>query len=215
MNFETKYLIRWGIPGWIILLYIIILLTLNSPIEVINSLTKKPIEALGFIIAMSGIGVPLGYIMYQLYFGFNWVSKKDKQINKITSCIDNYTRKYSNDELEYMRIEYLWQSELSLLDDDKRNYIAERYRHLISTTHSMGALAASLFISFLISLFIIEKIKLGLLDSSIIIISEVLLIGVTALNCKYYSDLTKNFQGSFLNEFINDENRNNQRKCNI
>ncbi|MGG1675501.1 hypothetical protein ACIFOT_07045 [Neobacillus sp. NRS-1170] len=212
MKFDTKYLIRWGIPGWVFLLSILFLYgTYHS--SFIKVFSSDPIKLLSFVVAVASIGVPVGYIFHQLYFGLFWVMSKTKGVKYITKHIEGYQRKFPNDvDEEYYHLEYLWQSELSLLEQTKRDYIAERYRHLLSTTHSLGVLGVSLFWSFIVSLYVFKKLEMTFEDRftyGTIIAGMVVLI---FLNYLYYSEKTQAFQGMFLNEFINDKERNKERK---
>ncbi|MCM3724611.1 hypothetical protein M3226_02700 [Neobacillus cucumis] len=215
MKFETKYLIRWGIPGWVFLLTVGIFLIVSKDIDAFKLINKDPVKSLSAIITLASIGVPVGYLFHQLYFGYSWVASKRKGIYKITGNITGYIRKFPNDdEKEYLYLEYLWQSELSLMNQNKRDYLAERYRHLLSTTHSLGVLFFSVLTSFIISLFIIKSISLGALDIVLVVSIEVVILGFIWLNYYYYSSTAMNFLGLFLNEFINQPERNQQRITN-
>jgi hypothetical protein len=205
VNFETKYLIRWGIPGWVLLLSLGIVAALVNDLKLITLITEDPIKLISLIVSMAGIGVPVGYLIHQIYFSFFWVRSKKKGVEAIISKIEGYVRKYQDNESEYNYLEYLWQSELSLLAQDKRDYIAERYRHLLSTTHSLGVLFVSLLFSLLFSFVVVKDIILFVLVS-------VLVLGFLFLNYFYYSKATNDFKGLFLNEFINDPERNKNRK---
>lgn len=212
MKFETRYLIRWGIPGWVFLLHILLFYFINHS-DKFTKLIEDPIKILGFIVAIAGIGVPVGYLFHQLYFCIFWVLSKTKGVESITSNIKNYKRKYPDDNfLEYFHLEYLWQSELSLFEQSKRDYLADRYRHLLSTTHSLGVLSTSLFCSIIISFFIISDMNVLIREKALYIVIEVFALAVTFFNYLYYSDKTMNFQGKFLNEFLNDKARNDERK---
>lgn len=159
MNFESKYLIRWGIPGWVLIFLVLICLTLTNQFEVSKILAKDPIKALSILITFTGMGVPIGYILHQVYFFYNWVSKKNKKLERIIDNLQDYTRIHDdNDEKEYQYLEYLWQSELTLLEKDTRDYIAERYRHLLSTTHSLGVLVTCLSTALITSLGIFREV---------------------------------------------------------
>ncbi|MDQ1144027.1 hypothetical protein QE429_000854 [Bacillus sp. SORGH_AS 510] len=213
MKFDTKYLIRWGIPGWVFLLSIIFLYVVYHADKFLKVFSSDPIKLLSFVLAVASIGVPVGYIFHQLYFGVFWVMSKTKGVKSITKHINGYQRKFPNDvDEEYYHLEYLWQSELSLLEQTKRDYIAERYRHLLSTTHSLGVLGISMLSSFLVAIFILKKIDMGTDDTIAVLSILVLLVVLIFLNFLYYSEKTQAFQGMFLNEFINDKERNKGRK---
>ncbi|WP_044893560.1 hypothetical protein [Bacillus alveayuensis] len=71
MNFETKYLIRWGIPGWYLLGWVGFLIYQNDPWQIRSFLaTNNNILALITIFTTLFVifGVLLGYLLHQYYF---------------------------------------------------------------------------------------------------------------------------------------------------
>ncbi|MEC3614251.1 BA5345 family protein [Bacillus stercoris] len=60
MNFETKYLIRWGIPGWVFLLMSLWPFVIFSKGVPVND----PVKSVSFIFSAAVIG----YLIYQIYF---------------------------------------------------------------------------------------------------------------------------------------------------
>ncbi|KMY32387.1 hypothetical protein ACZ11_09670 [Lysinibacillus xylanilyticus] len=74
MNFDTKYLIRWGIPGWIFLMTVLPYLFFVFNDDVLKSLGKVNDLALGAAITL--IGIPLGYFFNQLHHFTFWVTNK-------------------------------------------------------------------------------------------------------------------------------------------
>lgn len=126
MNFDTKYLIRWGIPGWILLLtlmpYFVVILYETLPKEI----SDKNVLALGAAITLSG--VPLGYFFNQIHHLFGWVVKENW---------DNYF-----DE-EVIVDEFLCK-------DANKGY-QDRYRYLLTKKHEVG----SVYVSFIVSTLVI------------------------------------------------------------
>ncbi|WP_457921731.1 BA5345 family protein, partial [Bacillus safensis] len=54
---------------------------------------------------------------------------------------------------EYFNLKFEWQNRLSKVkEDSRRDYIAKRYAHLLSITHSLGALCFALFLSLIINI---------------------------------------------------------------
>ncbi|WP_339201688.1 hypothetical protein [Peribacillus sp. FSL P2-0133] len=128
MNFDTKYLIRWGIPGWIMVMallpyYIIIYFDFFSD-HVVNS---SDLLAIGAVLTV--LGVPLGYLLNQIHHSVFWVLPK---------LIFGSWSKYFNEELK--------------VDDYIANHKngaekKERYRYLLTRKHELGGFMVSLFIS--------------------------------------------------------------------
>ncbi|AHC42415.1 MULTISPECIES: BA5345 family protein [Bacillus amyloliquefaciens group] len=226
MNFDTKYLIRWGIPGWVFMFLIgipsFLLLIQNELIQIKFDITK----ILGVIVSLAFLGVTLGYIMQQIYFSFRWSGKKDviEDAVKLVDDFDKHIKEAGikegqrNNVENYYVFEYIWHRELVRLDEDQRNYIAERYRHILSTIHSLGALRISIFLSLIanIILFICFNVKcyfnslIGVqfyLFSFLSYVLYLLIIGlllwIVSKGFNHYSSNMNAFQGYFLNELIN------------
>ncbi|WP_186806738.1 BA5345 family protein [Priestia megaterium] len=87
MKFETKYLIRWGIPGWLLifwLFYEVLFLKKINPLE--TSLVNWK-TGLTLLVSLAVIGVFVGYILHQVYFGIAWVLNRNKDINAMVDKI--------------------------------------------------------------------------------------------------------------------------------
>jgi hypothetical protein len=209
MKFESKYLVRWGIPGWVFLTNVIIIYGMDYSSFFNKILTNNPVQLVGIIIGIFGIGVPIGYMIHQMYFLIYWIRKKYLKfnLNYITELVDNFPYPEGwtgNRQKDYFYIEYLWQSKLSKLEESRMRYISERYRHLLSTTHSLGALLFSLSFSFGVA-FVEMFSNLYLLIIMIILITLTFIVG---RNFFYYSFNSMYFQGKFLNELIDEESKN-------
>jgi hypothetical protein len=221
MNFETKYLIRWGIPGWVFILF-----SYSSFISVggHSSIFKNNFtvpQLLGILISLGFIGVVIGYLMHQVYFSSNWIftNQSSKIIYKLLDLIDdgkgfNIKEHEKSQHKAYYAIEYQWQRHLLLLDDDKRKYISERYSYLLTTIHGLGALLVSIICSLIFVLFIGHNNNLsGLL---IIFIFILLYLGFSVYKgFKYYSDNLIHFQAHFFNSFQNKEFSKTREKIEI
>jgi hypothetical protein len=208
MRFETKYLIRWGIPGWVFLFWICLPFVFEYP-EVTWELLQKAgtTKLLGSIFASAIIGIVIGYLLHQSYFSFEWIrdSKRSFLPKDFSPIVDKikfrFKRDWGKDKIDdYYFIEFLWHKELTKLEEHQRNYIAERYRHLLSTTHSLGVLSYSLFTAFGINFVLAITWK-----NCLIAINSIILLvwGTMALtNYGYYSRNTMHFMGYFLQELI-------------
>ncbi|MED4001304.1 hypothetical protein [Priestia aryabhattai] len=79
MKFETKYLIRWGIPGWVFATWLFIVLCIT--VDDFTKLLTDPqnfSKVLGILITLLSLGVPIGYLFQQLYFAWEWNDNKKK-----------------------------------------------------------------------------------------------------------------------------------------
>ncbi|MEC0607047.1 hypothetical protein P8861_11535 [Bacillus inaquosorum] len=215
MNFETKYLIRWGIPGWVFLLMSLWPFAMFSKGVPVND----PVKSISFIFSTAVIGVVIGYLIYQIYFAYDWLLGLSERefINGDELPLRPWGKWYHFNKRseyrkfkakQYYKLEFEWQNELSkITDENKRNYIATRFSHLLSTTHSLGALCWSLFISLFVNLlhlsYSITYVRTLFHTGSIVLNSILILLILlpSIANQKYYSRNVNEFRMHFLNEF--------------
>jgi hypothetical protein len=207
MKFESSHLIRWGIPGWVFLMWIFV-----ASFGIFDPLTNyfKKVDFLkvaGATVTLITIGVPVGYLFQQIYFSWNWRNKEDilaplKEVigDKEHTWTDNF-------HVNYFFIEYKWYSALLSIEEEKRKYLGERVRHLLTLIHSLGALLYSLatsLVSMIIFLFLTDNYN-ECFGVVILIIAHIfLLIGVKN-NYNYYSSNLIYFQKFFLKEIKDSE----------
>ncbi|MFJ8071617.1 hypothetical protein ACIQZD_22130 [Peribacillus sp. NPDC096447] len=131
MNFDTKYLIRWGIPGWTMVMVL-------SPYMIVtyfDFLSKQVYNAsdlLAIGAVLTVLGVPLGYLLNQIHHSLFWVLPR---VNK-----DKWTI-YFDEELDID--EYFADDN----EDGMKDALKERYRYLLSKKHELGGIVMSLGIS--------------------------------------------------------------------
>jgi hypothetical protein len=223
MRFESKYLIRWGIPGWVFSMWIFIyLLICFDDLRLMFNTNTNSIKLLSFFITLAGIGVPIGYLFHQIYFSFDWVRrnknffffKKNGQPSEFDTIIDKIGSKFPKWDWKkktftenYFYIEFIWQKELLLLPEDRRNYLSDRYRHFLSVIHGLGSLNYSLLTSLAIGIVIIFEPTLidGPTERGIMglfIFFHLGFITLVFFNINYYSRNLINFQAEFLHEMI-------------
>ncbi|MED4616034.1 hypothetical protein [Priestia megaterium] len=217
MKFEAKHLIRWGIPGWVFLMWLLFAFGIINPLLFKNLLLKDLIKSLGILVTLASIGVPIGYVISQFYFSTNWVIGKNLDMSSVTKKVKNFPYPENWEQLdkkeEYFFIEYLWQSQLSKMSVEKRDYIAGRYSHFLRTIHGIGTLLYSSGFSFLIFIILMIKVKVDPYYFLLVLFQLVFII-LTYINYQYYSKNLKSFQGYFLNEFINLKEENNNEEEN-
>ncbi|WP_078410271.1 BA5345 family protein [Priestia abyssalis] len=208
MKFETKHLIRWGIPGWVFIFLSVLPFIFQYPTEAQKVIGEmNSIKLISSLITSTAIGIVIGYLFHQVYFAFEWIRDLSKKgISKDFSPVVNkikkrYPRNWGEDKIEdYYYIEFLWQNELVKLEENQRSYIAGRYRHLLSTTHSLGVLFYSLTTAFSINIIAFLYFNHTLIGVST---GVTFFLAVMALvNYSYYSKNTINFMGYFLQEMI-------------
>lgn len=133
MNFDTKYLIRWGIPGWIFILILSLYFFYFADEKALTEFANKNVFFVGITFAL--IGIPVGYIFNQLHMYFDWVERRDwADFFKDEINIDNY-----------------------LTDNGKEKY-QERYRYLLAKKHEVG----SVFVAFSLSTILILIFNISL-----------------------------------------------------
>lgn len=214
LNFETRYLIRWGIPGWVFLVFsYIALLIYERESAFIKDFTVT--QLLGILISLGFVGVVIGYLMHQIYFSIKWIYSRQssKILKQITDLVTDKSKLGINchefdHHKAYFMMEFQWQKQLVLTGKDNREYIADRYRYLLTTVHGLGALRVSLVASTLvIAVFLILHVHEKSLISNnwfafgILILLFCLNVSVFKL-FNYYSENLIFFQANFFNSFF-------------
>lgn len=172
MNFETKHIIRWGIPGWVFLLSAILYFYLDNPVSLNSLLGKDGFILVGIGAILAGLGVPIGYLIHQIsmFFGFVIVTKRNR---------------YFKEEYELDRL---------IMDGEKGDRIRTRYRHLLSRVHELRALKYSHLLSaILISCLEIFVNKQYNSWFWILLTINILLFIIVQVNQTYFNDNLKFF----------------------
>ncbi|MEB7771436.1 BA5345 family protein [Kurthia gibsonii] len=126
MNFDTKYLIRWAIPGWVFLILMIFYFSIMNEGLLIENLKGTLILGLSASIAL--LGIPLGYLLNQLHHFLFWV------------CNPGNWVKYFEEEFEVDK----------LLTEESNKELRERYRYLLAKKHEVGSVFMSFLIAFIL-----------------------------------------------------------------
>jgi O-antigen/teichoic acid export membrane protein len=148
MNFDTKYLVRWGIPGWILIMILGPFIFFHYQEDVLEIVKTINPLALGAFLTI--LGVPLGYLLNQIHHSLFWVFRLFKFSTKIKRQDGWYD--YFNKEIQVDNLFYNANtSEEIEISKMKR----ERYRYLLSRKHELGGLMVSLFIATLVIIGII------------------------------------------------------------
>jgi hypothetical protein len=211
MNFETKYLIRWGIPGWVFIVFsYVCYLSYGKNLFLGNEFTVT--QLLGIMISLGFVGIVLGYLMHQMYFSVNWIFSKQssKIMEKLFDIIEHpegikgIDRYRFDHHKAYFMFEFHWQKHLILSDKDHRDYVSERYRYMLSTIHGLGALLVSIVLSILTVCILIYIYGHNLF--TVLIILLLLYLGYSVWKgFGYYSENLIYFQANFINAFHNNE----------
>ncbi|MYL33238.1 hypothetical protein GLW08_01030 [Pontibacillus yanchengensis] len=155
MNVESKYIIRWGIPGWLIILYYILLDAFSKRVFFSDNL--PPVEIIVALLTAISFGVIVGYLLHQAYFAMEWLFGRGplEVSHEIKQVLENAGLSYeeeSKPERQYFYFEYLWQKSLANISSPhKMEYLSARYQHLLTRTQELGVLRASLIICLLIT----------------------------------------------------------------
>ncbi|WP_337969973.1 hypothetical protein [Virgibacillus salexigens] len=64
--FETKYLLRYGIPGWTLIIGIVSSIFFSELEATLKLFDKNTLTTVGFGAILAGIGVPIGYLIHQV-----------------------------------------------------------------------------------------------------------------------------------------------------
>jgi hypothetical protein len=120
LNFETKYFIRWGVPGWIFIVTIGIYMYLldYKDRKLLNDVISNGPELLATAALLIIIGIPVGYVLNQIHHVWIWVIR----VNKV----------------KYFKMELKRSTELR-----------ERYTYLLNRVHELGGIVVALIPSFI------------------------------------------------------------------
>lgn len=167
MKVESKYIIRWGIPGWVYLAFYTIFHFIDT-MPLVNVSSSKGITLLSTVILLAALGIPVGYLIHQvsMFFGF---------------VIKNKWKDFFEEEIRL--------DEQIINTAEKGEKIRTRYRHLLARVHELRDLKYALILSGL-TMFI--NININLYHCSYkqwIIFILVILVGiVTHINQRYFVD---------------------------
>lgn len=204
MNSEMQIL-RWGIPGWITLLtYIILVLSINN-FDVFEYASANTLEG-GYLAGMTAIlvavGVPLGYIIYQVYFFAKWKYPK-KNIDLIFKELDLYkTLRKKNRKISWNLVERTTDAYITMFGTSRVNYkdIIRRYDSFKSRTdrvHGLGATIWGIVLSWIsftsIHLFVYE---INVINNTVFIFTSVMLfiLVLILINNYFHSDKSSYYQ---------------------
>ncbi len=158
MNFDTKYLIRWGIPGWMFLFIIIAFYSLVD-FDAFKSIifNKNAPVIVALISLFIGSGIILGNIIHQISMSIGFVVWTKRAI--------------------YFRKEY--EMDYKIITGDHGNEIQRIYSYRLGNVHALRALWFSLLLALLtiitLSFFVKFSIKIGILIAIVFILNIVVL----------------------------------------
>lgn len=191
MNFDTKYLIRWGIPGWILLMILGPFIYFQFQMEINEILKDNNTLALGAFLTV--IGVPLGYILNQIHHSLFWVIRRFKFSLKQEKWNDYFKQEIQVDEMFFF--------------DDKGLRKKERYQYLLSRKHELGGVTVSLGICCFVQLIVnIQTSTMGGWSLIYLIVSFILFL-IIAISRWYSSKNIDNYFEYYLIESSNSKYR--------
>lgn len=226
MSFESKYLIRWGIPGWVFIFWVFIGMVFINEYNPLKLNVTDATEALTLIISFAAIGIPVGYLFHQLSFGLLWVFQLSTDSVKMIPDIgknypkDNFEYKFKESRWtkcfswvskliitkkhkSYFHLESVWHIMLMEQTEEVRTYLEGRYRHLLGTIHGLGALTMSTFCSFILSVYIINiLLKESPVIYFILVIIQFFIFFASAINYMYFSFNLRAFQAKMLQKYL-------------
>lgn len=124
LNIDGTYLIRWGIPGWILFIFIFWLILIVNDFNIFKYLNTS-VEFLTLTIVMIALGIPIGYLLNQVHHVIIWVKKVDWDL-------------YFHYELKLNQV----------FRDCKENgkQMESRYRYLLSRIHELGGILIAFYL---------------------------------------------------------------------
>lgn len=165
MHFETRYLVRWGVPGWIFIISIGIYYIISEyEVGKINELIDKAPGLLATAALLIIIGIPVGYLLNQIHHVWIWVVRVN-------------WNKYFSMEMELSKIFH---------KADNGKELTDRYRYLLTRVHELGSIVVAFIITNIIIIIrTINESGFDKVDITCFFIYLFLLI-VIALSRNYY-----------------------------
>jgi hypothetical protein len=156
-------IIRWGIPGWVFLItYFSFKMSLyDFKLSGFIGSFQNPTAITGIAAFFAAAGVPIGYIIYQVYFLFKWDLrfKKENPMYKAIEGIEELKSKMMNKTHEdWQTIERSFDHYMSVIANKKDiNYkdIERRQQHYANRTsrvHGLGASFTALILGGIVSI---------------------------------------------------------------
>ena len=172
MNFDTKYLIRWGIPGWLFLMALGPYVIWEYGEYLTDTISNKNLLVLGTFVTLGG--VPLGYFFNQIHHLFGWV---------LPRMFKNGWEDYFKDEIKVD----------NLLAKEKNEHYRERYRYLLAKKHEVGSVLSSFVGAFIIVLLDTIKPVLSSFEMLYLLILALLIIAWSFLRNYASANIDKYF----------------------
>jgi len=196
---ENQYL-RWGIPGWIFII-VIVSYWVVTPDFNLDIITK--INFVGPVAFIVGAGIPLGFGLYQIYFGVDWWFKKNKLAESILEGVKNgpdltlpplsqcgYGKFMKSQRKNLPLVENAWHDKLFDIENDSlRESIQNRHNSLLLILHSLRVTVGAIIFGIFSSLTVFKLVR-GYIVSNWVIISMITCFWLIAvitcyLNQKY------------------------------
>jgi hypothetical protein len=181
LNFEPKYLIRWGIPGWLMVMNLLpyfIVIYFKPLTKHVSS--ASDLLAIGAVLTV--LGVPLGYLLNQIHHSLFWV----------------FPKLYKQEWDEYFQQELKIDGYFN--QGDTRKEDKERYRYLLSRKHELGGICVSFGISSIVLLLTNIFGKHNHLWSWIYFGVVLLLLAVMILSRQYSSRNIETYHDDYLSK---------------
>ncbi|WHY08280.1 hypothetical protein QNK06_15200 [Bacillus subtilis] len=189
VNFESKYLVRWGLPGWVFMIFITLLYLINKPEYIPQILKYKGFSLVGFTALAAALGIILGHIIHQISLFFWFVIPEYRK------------RKW----LVYFDKEFKIDKRI-VEEEELGKGIKNIYSYRLGQLHARRGLLTSLMLSFG-TIAILCFIDLNLLSGKTIIleIGNGALIMIMLINYHYFDRNLEYFMDR-VNEFENQSN---------
>ncbi|KGP73548.1 hypothetical protein [Pontibacillus yanchengensis] len=215
MNVESKYIIRWGIPGWLIIIYYLLLDHAFSKQKVYYLDNPPPIEVIVALLTAVSFGLIVGYLLHQAYFAMEWIFGRGSQevsleIKQVLEGAGLHYGIEKEPERQYFYFEYLWQKSLANIQTShKMEYLSARYRHLLTKTQELGVLRFSIIICLIITGYFILFENMLLLGICLFIILGILLLFVHKAH-RYFTKNTHYFMAYNLRDLLREQKELNK-----
>lgn len=162
MENSEMQVLRWGIPGWVTILTYMALSVSARGYDVNKLINPEgSLLSVGSVALLVAIGIPLGYIIYQIYFYVKWTCfVDDEKIDNLMRGIKLYEELPKNREMNsldnWKKAERTFNIYLSAYIEDTRlryDDIMRQYQSFKSRTdrvHGLGASFSGIILAILV-----------------------------------------------------------------
>ncbi|MFE4490631.1 hypothetical protein [Bacillus altitudinis] len=177
MNFESKYLVRWGVPGWVLMLFLAAFYAINFQEKFLHIILSDKFSIVGFTAFEAVLGIIIGHLIHQVSICFGFVAVE--LIKK--GGWNNYFLRELKVDKQIIELEKMGPT------------IKDIYSYRLGQLHARRGLLTSLFISIFLLILLIFCCGYYNKETMILFYINAFLLLVMIMNYLYFNKNLKFF----------------------